>query len=238
MKFSNPRQVVALTLAWAILCYGLEKALVPSAGGLVGLSTSQGSQLRLWVQHMCCSGCSSAVEEAVAATLGPQARVSVASLPSNEQAEREPAAKASFGNWVVVEVPDVTKVDFWALDRAVRARGLVVGRMVLRLPVPSHVRFDAALTHLCCQQCVVGLQEELERARVQGAVTGRLKWLDSVTVDKPSKVVTAHATYLEAYEELDVRDLFGALDQAGFEPESVKLLADEEAPAAGGGMGR
>lgn len=216
MRFASPRGIVALTLAWALFLHAAEFVLVPRTSRDAAPVPPGGARIRLAVRHLCCSGCSSDLVEAVREAIPAEVHVVTPQLPSIEQADAAPAA-ASFGGAVLLDLKDLTQVDFARLDARIRAGGLVPERMEIVLPAPAHLRLEAALPHLCCQQCDTAADTELE------ALRPAVRWLDSVQVDRTRKVVTGYAGYLEAQEPLDALEFLRALDDAGFHPEALHV---------------
>lgn len=216
MTFASPRGLVALTLAWALLLYALEFALVPRTSPQPA-GTPGSARIRLALRHLCCSGCSSDLVAAVAAAIPAGHHVVTPRLPTASQADANPVPGAGLGGSVVVDLQDVTTVDFARLDAEIRRAGLVPERLEVLLPEPAHLRLEASLPHLCCQQCVDGAGSHL------AVVRSALRWLDSVQVDRSRKVVTAYAGYLAAGEPLDALEFLRALDDAGFHPEGLHV---------------
>lgn len=230
MRFSNVRQVVALTLAWAaglfVLDYVKNRHLwQPSAAG----PAVAGTHVTLWINHLCCTGCMADVQAALAGLpwAGRMAMVRGGAVLSREQADALGRPLADYGNWVDLEVPDVSRLEFVSLDRALRDKGLVAGRM--EFGGMPHFRLEAQVSHMCCGMCERGAEAGLDFARAH-SFTGQFKWLDSVTVDRTHKRIMAHARFLDPGKTVDVAEFLSGLDYVGLAPLSVRVVREEAQP--------
>ena len=228
MTFASTKTLVVLTLLWAIALFGIDYAKNPKAAESMWTSKHMGESakdgkpiVKLWMNHLCCTGCLSDVSKALEKL--PGVKVKQKELASQESAEMETVEKSKdYGNEVELELTDLKTIDFMAIDRALRDAGLVADRM--ELSGPRHFRLNAELHHLCCGLCATGVREGLEITRGLKA-QGHFKWLDSFVVDKPKKLVTAHARYDAS---ADVSELINALNHVGFQPTSVFAVIDAE----------
>lgn len=230
MTFSNARQVTVLTLAWAAGLFALDYVKnrhlwQPAAAG----PAAAGVHVTLWINHLCCTGCLGDVQAALAIVpwAGRTAMVRVGTVLPREQADTLGRPLAEYGNWVDVEVPDVSRLEFVSLDRALRDKGLVAGRMEFG-GVP-HFRLEAEVSHLCCGMCERGSESGLDFAKAH-SFTGQFKWLDSVTVDRTHKRIMAHARFLEAGKTVDVAEFLSGLDYVGLAPRSVRVMPEQSQP--------
>lgn len=235
MTFASARTLVLLTILWAATLFGIDYAKNPrSAAALfatkgMGESKKDGKPvIKLWMNHMCCTGCLSDVTKALETI--PMIRVKQTPLESREQADLEPTNKPKdYGNEVELEITDLKTIDFMVIDRTLRAAGLVADRM--ELSGPRHFRLNAELKHICCGLCATGVKEGLELTKGLKS-QGHFKWLDSFNVIKEKKLVVAHARYDAV---ADVAELLNALNQVGFEPTAIFVDVDSEgAPPATG----
>jgi hypothetical protein len=94
----------------------------------------------------------------------------------------------------------------------------------MELSGPRHFRLNAELHHLCCGLCATGVRDGLEITKGLKS-QGHFKWLDSFVVDKPKKLVVAHARYDAV---ADVSELINALNHIGFQPTSLFAVIDAE----------
>jgi len=230
MRFSNPKQIIALMIAWAAVLFAADYIKNPRPvaqifGGRRGFAAhATRPHLSVWMNHLCCSGCFDDAQEALAglpglgrATLGESRE-----LPTPERSDPKAVSDNSAANRLEVDVTDIKLVEFVALGRAVENTGLAAERV--EFGGVQHFRIEAELKHLCCQTCVRGLELGLTIAQSLRA-TGRFGWIDSVTVNKERHILIAHARYDKV---VDVQELIGALHHIGFAPTAVRILIDPE----------
>jgi copper chaperone CopZ len=190
----------------------------------MGISAVDGKPvIKLWMNHMCCTGCLSDVTKALEAI--PGIKVRQLPLKSQEQADKEESTAKEFANQVELEVASFRTIDFMQIDRALRDAGLVADR--IEVSGPRHFRLEATLKHVCCGLCGKGVKEGLEVARGLKAQQ-HFRWLDSFTVVKEKKLVVAHARYDAV---ADVVEYMHGLNQAGFEASSMYVVVDKEGGA-------
>ena len=230
-RFSTRGQIVALTLVWAALLFGVDLVQRPRAIGDTfkpGVSSGAGApRLSLWINHLCCIGCLDDLAGSLARFpwavrngFRTQRRLPPREAFTETAEPKLPPAGA--GDRVDVAVTDIRLVDFVALDRAVRDAGLVAGRIeVSGIP---HVRFAVEVKHACCSLCAASCRRGLDVLQnLRGA--GEFSWLDSVSFAPERKTVTAHARYGAA---VDVTELMAGLDRVGFAPVSLTAVVDPE----------
>lgn len=231
MKFATTAQIFTLTLAWAGALFGLDyvknphlwnKSIPPPSA--VG---AEGVHVHIWINHLCCSGCLGEVTAALASVpwLGkPAAERGVMQQATADQVSQSNGLP-EYGGYLDVPVLDVGQLDFMTIDRLIRDKGLVPGRM--ELSGVSHYRLEASVPHICCGMCRAGVEEGFAIAK-KLAYRGDFKWLDSVTVNKERKLVVAHARYLEPKKTVDVGEFIAGLNTIGFAPAYVHVLVGEE----------
>ena len=231
-RLATRYQIVAMTVAWLGVLMAIDVTKNPHLWAAAEApARPPDAALSLWVNHLCCTGCLADVREALAGLPWVDARQVRARerVVSREQAETA-GPQADYGGWVDVALGDVEGVDFVAVDRALRERGMVASRM--EFAGPPHYRLEAKVHHMCCGMCRDAAQRmpALERAR------SRLRWVDSVTADRGT--VTVHARYQAAGEAVDVADLLGAFDEVGLPPMSLRVRAGAEPTTGPAGIGR
>ena len=232
-RLATRTQIVGMSLAWLAGLLAIDYVKNPHLWAAAEAPARPPSAaLSVWVNHLCCTGCLADVREALAELpwIAPAQIRARKRVVSREQAEAT-GPQSEYGGWVDVGVSDLEGVDFVAIDRALRARGMVASRM--EFAGPRHYRLEAKVHHLCCGMCRdVGERiATLERAR------NGLRWVDSVTADRAAHTVTVHARYRSPEEAVDVAELLGAFDEAGLPPLSLRVRADPEpstVPAAAG----
>ncbi len=231
MTFASTKTLVVLTILWAVALFGIDYVKNPKAAEQMWTSKHMGESakdgkpiIKLSMNHLCCTGCLSDVTKALEKL--SSVKVKQKELPSQESTDMESVEKPKdYGAEVELEVTDLKTVDFMAIDRALRDSGLVADRM--ELTGPRHFRLNAELHHMCCGLCATGVREGLEITKGLKA-QGHFKWLDSFVVDKPKKLVTAHARYDAS---ADVSELINALNHIGFQPTSLFAVVDAEGAA-------
>lgn len=226
MKFASVKQIIVLTVITCAGLFGLDYYKNPQLWHSRSASAVRpGMRLTLWVNHLCCTGCLADVRQALAGVSG----IDVANatdpkqLFTQEQANMQGASLADYGNAVELPISDLEKLDLVAVDRALRDKGFVAGRM--ELSGVEHFRLEALLQHLCCGMCDRSIQERIGFLKAKGS-TGQLKWLDSVSVDHEKKTVAAHARFLEPGKTVDVVEFLSGLNYLGYEPSSLRVIAE------------
>lgn len=229
MKFATGIQIVIMVVVIAAGCYAFDYVKNPQLwhhAEVIPVSGEKGPHLTLWINHLCCSSCLDEVRQALVPAPGIDASNATGpkQLLTHDQADKSTASLPDYGNALQVPITDLEKLDLVGIDKALRDKGLVAARM--ELEGIEHFRLEAKVAHLCCGMCERGAQERIAflKSRGQG---GQLKWLDSVTVDRDGKTITAHARFLQPGKSVDVADFLGALNDVGFAPLSVRVLVHE-----------
>jgi len=190
-------------------------------------TTETGPRLNIWMNHLCCTGCLDDVRKALTGVAGLDlANMSgPKNLLTQKAADVPNATLPDYGNSVSVPITEMDKLDLVAVDRALRDKGLVAGRMELS-GVP-HFRLEALLDHLCCGMCDRSISERMSFLKAKGQ-GGRLKWIESVSVEHEKKTVVAYARFLEPGKTDDVAEFLSGLNFLGFEPQSLRIAAGEQ----------
>jgi hypothetical protein len=229
MKFASVKQIILLTAITCVGLFGLDYYKNPQLwhSRPSASITRPGIRLTLWMNHLCCLGCLADVRQALAEIPG----IDVANatdpkqLLTQAEANMQGASLPEYGNAVELPISDLEKLDLIAVDRALRDKGFVAGRM--ELSGVEHFRLEALLEHLCCGMCDRSIQERIAFLKAKGSA-GQLKWLDSVTVDHEKKTVAAHARFLEPGKTVDVVEFLSGLNYLGYEPSSLRVIAKEK----------
>jgi len=229
MHFATPRQLIAIVLAWAALLVAYDQHMNPKPPSAYwaefrGRSTrptvvSEGDtpRMRLSMPHLCCTGCLNDLRAALKpfTWLGP-ARLA-ADLPDKSSA---PSAETPEARQVDVEILDLTRADFVALQRALEETGLVPDR--IEVSGMGHFRVEVELPHLCCSTCSKVAAEPLERL-LRKETQGR--WLDSMTLDPQRKTVVIYARFNAV---VDLAELETAIAHAGFYAHAIRVATGPE----------
>jgi hypothetical protein len=232
MTFSNPKQIIALMLAWTLALFAIDYVKNPQSIRLgfgakapAAASNITKPTVRIWMNHLCCSGCLGDVRKALGTVHGLGAVTVLEEVEAREQADTDPkpaGAVPSYANKVDVTVDDIALVDFMAIDRALRDEGLTAEHM--EFGGVSHFRLEAELKHICCGLCTTGIDQGMQIAKsLRG--TGQFAWLDSVSVNKTEHRLVAYARFDKT---VDVLELIVALNHLGFAPSSLNVRADQE----------
>src|ERR1700731_4459405 len=225
MKFASVKQIIVLTVITCVGLFGLDYYKNPQlwhSRQSVSMAPP-GIRLTIWMNHSCCLGCLAEVRQALAGIPG----IDVANatdpklLLTKAEADRQGASLPEYGDSVELPISDLEKVDLVAVDRALRDKGLVAGRM--ELSGVEHFRLEALLERICDQS----IQERVAFLKAKGSA-GQLKWLDSITVDQEKKTVAAHARFLEPGKTVDVVEFLSGLNYLGYEPSSLRVVAKEK----------
>lgn len=228
MKFASVKQIIVMTAITCVALFALDYYKNPQLwhSRSVGMARP-GVRLTLWINHMCCLGCLADVRQALAGVPG----IDVANatdpkqLLTQAEAKMQGASLPDYPNAVELPISDLKKLDLVAVDRALRDKGVVAGRM--ELSGVEHFRLEALLEHLCCGMCDSSIQERIAFLKANGSA-GQLKWLDSVMVDNEKKTVAAHARFLEPGKTVDVVEFLSGLNYLGYEPSSLRIIAEEK----------
>lgn len=237
MTFATTKTLIAMTILWAVALFGIDYAKNPRgadsmfAPKQMGVAVEGKPVIKLWLNHLCCTGCLSDVTAALAKVSSVKVKTKEA-LPSTDEADKndlEGTKPKDYGGEIELEFNDLKLVDFMAIERALRDSGLVADRMTIS--GLQHYRLTAELKHICCGLCSTGVKEGLEITRGLKS-QNHFKWLDSFQVSKKDKQVIAHARYGAV---ADVTELIHGLNQVGFEPVAIYASVDREGAAGADG---
>jgi hypothetical protein len=231
MNFATAKQIITLVIVITVGCYVFDYYQNPQLrhhGTASSANVDKGARLTLWINHLCCSDCLNDARQALAALPGIDAANAIGpkQLLTRVQADQSKASLPQNGNSIELVVSNADKLDFVALDNALRDKGLVAGRM--ELSGIEHFRLAAKVEHLCCGMCERSAHERIAFLKARGQ-SGQLKWLDSVSVDRDAKTIVAHARYLQIGKTVDVTEFLAALNDIGYAPRSVQILLHEHA---------
>jgi hypothetical protein len=231
MKFATATQVIILTVVSCLGLFALDRWKNPQlwqhSTEAAAPSGDKGPRLTLWMNHLCCTACLDDVRQALAAV--PGVDVTNATTPkqllTQAQANQQNTSLPDYGNSVGLPVTDIEKLDIVMVDRALRDKGLVAGRM--ELSGVDHFRLEAKLNHLCCGMCDRATSEAISFLKAKGA-GGQFTWLDSLNVDHDNKTIVAYARYLQPGKSVDVNEFLRGLNAVGWAPNSVHVVAGEQ----------
>lgn len=230
MRFATVVQIVVMTIVWCVGLFALDYYKNPQLWHPslpASTNPEKGPRLTLWMNHLCCTGCLDDVRQALTTVPGIDLAGAIvpAQLLTKSQADQASVSLPDYGNKIELPVTDLAKLDFVAVDRALRDKGLVAGR--IEFGGVEHFRLQAALDHLCCGMCERSTRERIEFLKAKAA-GGQLRWLDSMEVNRQEKTITAYARYLQPGKTVDANEILTALNDNGYAPRSLRVLVGEE----------
>jgi hypothetical protein len=230
MTFASVKQILIMIALTTLGLYALDYWKNPQlwhTRQVASVSPETGPRLTLWMNHLCCTGCLEDVRKALAGTPGVDLAKATGSkeLLTQAAANMQNATLPDYGNTVALPISELDKLDLVAVDRALRDKGFVAGRMELS-GIP-HFRLEAALDHLCCGMCDRSISERMSFLKAKGQ-GGQLKWIESVSVEHEKKTVVAFARFLEPGKTDDVAEFLSGLNYLGFEPHSLRIATGEQ----------
>lgn len=219
MRFSKPKQIVAMTLVWAsaLIAYDqlFSKHLFAPTPEVIAKFTKP--QMSMWVDHVGCSGGFEHVLRAVE-TLPWLGQIEVVGEADRTQAPE------SCGIGVIVDVRDVATADFMGLVSALRKFGIAPA--AIQFGGIPHFALEAEVSDLIrCPDCVQAARLAMTPKK-DLKVGGTFRWLDSARVSAEERTVTAYARF--GYVA-DVGEMMRALEQAGFPPVAIRIEVGERA---------
>jgi copper chaperone CopZ len=230
MTFASVKQILIMIALTTLGLYALDYWKNPQLWQrrqVASVSPETGPRLILWMNHLCCTGCLDDVRKALAGTPGVDSAKATGpkELLTQAAANMQNATLPDYGNTVALPISEMDKLDLVAVDRALRDKGFVAGRMELS-GIP-HFRLEAALDHLCCGMCDRSISERMSFLKAKGQ-GGQLKWIESVSVEHEKKTVVAFARFLEPGKTDDVAEFLSGLNYLGFEPHSLRIATGEQ----------
>lgn len=232
MKFATATQIAIIAVVACVGLFALDYWKNPQLwhpDKVAAAAPEQGIRLTLWMNQLRCTECFDTVRQALRMVPGIDAASATPEkkLLSESEAVQMTGPLPDYSNKVQIQITDPTKLDFVALDRALREKGFVADRIeVSGIP---HFRLEASLPYLCAGSCESATRTQMETLKAQ-EMNGQLAWLDSVDVDARRKAVTAYARYLEPGKTVDITEFESAVVRAGYAPSSVRLLPGDTSP--------
>ncbi len=232
MKFATATQIAIIAVITCVGLFALDYWKNPQLwhpDKVAAAAPEDGMHLTLWMNQLRCTECFDTVRQALMTVPGIDAANATTEkkLASETEGEAMTGPQADYGNRVEVHITDPAKLDFVALDRALREKGFVADRIeVSGIP---HFRLEASLPYLCPGSCETATRTQMATLKAR-QMDGQLTWLDSVDVDANRKAVTAYARYLEPGKTVDVTEFESALAHVGYSPSSVRMFPGDLAP--------
>lgn len=230
MKFASATQIAIMAVVVCVGLFGLDYWKNPQLwhpDRVSAAAPEHGVRLTLWMNQLRCADCFDNVRQALATVPGIDAASATTEkqLASEADSAKMSQPMADYSNKIQVQITDPAKLDFVALDRALRDKGFVAERIeVSGIP---HFRLQAQLPYLCAGSCESATRTQMETLKARG-MNGQFTWLDSIDVNHDRKSVTAYARYLEPGKTVDVTEFETALAHVGYAPNSVRLFPGDE----------
>lgn len=215
MRFSNARQIIAMTVAWALVLiltdlFFSKQLFAPSPEALAKFTRPE---VRVWIDHVGCRGALEDVRRAMEG-LGWAGKVEVV----GEGEAGSPPSRSSCGRGFVLNAADVQQADFIGLTSALRKAGAVPG--AIEFGGVPHFALRAEVAELVgCPECTFAARQAMTPER-DPRLGGTLQWLDSARVSAEEGTITA---YVRFGYVADVREMLQKLEQAGFAPRSLRI---------------
>ena len=227
MTFASFRQIVLLIVVTAVLLFGIDRIENPrravfGAESVVLPATADEPMIRLWLNHLCCGGCLTGIEEALAKVTWLEPPKVLKDLPTLEQVNQTPGVVNEYRQQVVLRIKDpernLKNVDFVAVLAVLHKAGFTPAQMEFS-GVP-HYRLEAELPHMCCPACVRGTHEGLDDLVRASKPKGWFRWLDSYRVDRVNKTLVIYPTMGST---VDMMEVLGAINTMGFEASALTV---------------
>jgi hypothetical protein len=218
LRFATIPQIAVMTLAWLAICLGIDYHFNPQLWAKNNTPPPSTVPLSLHLHHLRCKGCLEDVKKALGTLPWLQ------NAPMSVRVTGPDSAKGDFAGWLDITVPDVSQIDFVALDQALRQEGFVASQV--EFGGLRHYRLEGRARHLCCPTCQGDCEPLPDLGRVQRG--DRLKWLDSLTLDPTGPTVVFHVRYQLPTDRIDVKELFTAMDDFGLWPASLRVVTTPE----------
>ncbi len=250
MTFATTRQILAMTVLWAILLFGLDLWLDPRGGiwnrdSTTAAEVSDQPQLRIWLRYPCRSTCLTTVNDALEDIewLGPKKLVGHKSIFEESTTQQAGEAYLAETNLMVnrVEAPvtNLKTLDFMEVVEALEDIGLVADR--IEFVGGGHYTIDARIriaedmaskkdTQKAVVEALGNAQEAVEHLVSEYSGRGYYSWYDSVAAVDPEDagdtvgidpVSGALRFYPDLSAKVDVMEILRALSQVGLRPHAI-----------------
>ena len=217
IRFATWPQVLVMSVVWAAACFGLDYKFNPQLWAKTTVEAPPaGVPLSIHLHHLRCKGCLEGVKTALG-TLpwleGAPLAVRVIGADS---------AVGDYAGWLDISVADVSKIDFVALEQALRQEGFVAWQV--EFGGPRHYRLEGQARHLCSPTNNDSCETLPDLGKVKRG--DQLSWLDSMSTD--GVTVVFHVRYQLPTDRIDVNQLFTAMDDYGLWPSTLHVVVSPE----------
>lgn len=216
IKLASWTQVLAMSVAWALICLGLDLKYNPQLWAKTAVTEPSTVPLSLHLHHLRCAGCLDDVKKALGTLPWLQnADMTVRTTGAD-------SAVGDFAGWLDITVPDVSQIDFVALQQALRQEGFVASQV--QFGGLRHYRLEGQARHLCTAAEKDNCEPLPDLGKVRRG--DQLKWLDSLTTD--GQTIVFSVRYQQPTDRIDVKELFTAMDEFGLWPSSLRVVNTPE----------
>ena len=218
IRFATTTQIAAMTLAWTAICFGIDYKYNPQLWAKSNPAPPPTASLSLHMHHLRCAGCLDDLKKTLDTLPWLQHAAMSVRVPGAD------SAPGDFAGWLDISVPDVSQIDFVALDQALRKDGFVPWQV--EFGGYRHYRLEGVARHLCCPTCTADCEPLPDLGKVRRG--DQLKWLDSLTLDPTGTKVIFHVRYQLPTDRIDVKELFTAMDEFGLWPSTLHVVTSPE----------
>lgn len=218
IRLATSSQVLAMSIAWLGVLLGLDYTFNPQLWARIVETPPSSAALSLHFHLLRCKGCTDDIEKA----LGTLPWLKDA--PMTVRASGDDTVAGNYAGWLDISVPDISQIDFIALDQALRQEGYVASRV--EFGGLRHFRLEGKARHLCASAGQDGCEPLPDVGTVRRGE--RLKWLDSMGTDASGSTVIFHVRYQQPNDRIDVKELFTAMDDYGMYPYTLHVIATAE----------
>ena len=218
LTFASTTQVLVMSVAWLAICFGIDYTFNPQLWAKTKTLPPASVPLSLHFHHLRCAGCEGEIKKALGTLPWLQ------DAPMSVRTSGDDTIAGNFAGWLDIDVKQIPQIDFIALDQALRQEGYVASN--IQLGGLRHFRLEGKARHLCTREG----QQDCEPLPDVGTIKrgGRLSWLDSMTTDGTSQSVLFHVKYQQPEQQIDVKELFAAMEDYGMYPYELHVIATDE----------
>ena len=220
MRYSNAKEIVAMTLVWALALIVYDKTFSkqlykPTPERVAQFTTPEVGML---INHVACSGST----EEVARILKMLPWLGEPKFTEQKKPQHTAFTGGMCALRILVGVRDIGQADFVVLADTLRK--ISISPAELEFGGIPHFALKAEVPRFIdCPSCVEAAQAAVSPKK-DLKVQSTFKWLDSARVDPAEQTITAYARF--GYEA-HVEELMQALDQAGFPPTSIRIVVGQ-----------
>jgi len=218
IRLATTTQILAMSIAWLGVCLGIDYTFNPQLWAGTVEAPPSSAALSLHLHHLRCAGCLDDIKKA----LGTLPWLKDA--PMTVRASGDDAVSGNFAGWLDISVPEISQIDFVALEQALRQAGFVASQV--EFGGLRHYRLEGQARHLCSPTNTANCEPLPDVGTVRRGE--KLRWLDSLSLDSTGSTVVFHVRLQQTNDRIDVKELFTAMDEFGLWPSSLHVVATPE----------